>query len=554
MKKHLLRKILLNVVMGGALLLPNLPATGVEAADFKYKVDDGPEQTWDGSADLRGTGSKLEVWGEGAVSSNMIYGGYDSGPIIISGKTVVFKNGEVVRVYGGYSWDDGDAIENTVTISGGSVGVVYGGYSWDGNITENAVSISGGSVGRDVCGGRSTYGNVTENAVSISGGSVGGDVYGGNSDYGDATENTVTVSGGSVEGYIYGGKSYSDADIDADITGNIVNISGGSVNGVYGGNSSNGNVTENAVNISGGTAGGEVSAGFSWYGDATGNTVTISGGMVNTVYGGRSIYGNVTENTVSISGGSVGWDVYGGSSEWGGKVNGNTVIISDGTVGEYVSGGFSYGGEVSGNKVIISGGDLSNAEVYGYGGSPSSHSNNTLQINNPVTIKKVAKFDIIDLCNTGSVTIKDLTVERSSILKVDGRKITSAAAISGLTSATVKSGAKLYVSNAVKNTEYKILAGSGLNVQSWTDDSTMGDGFRASYGLLVDTDNIVNNGSEFSIRFKEDPLATSNLDIRNIVTNLPAESKAKEWLDAVSVNQSGTDALKNTINTMANVS
>ena len=53
-KSMLAMAVLLSVMSVGTM---------AEAANFTYRVDEGPEQTWDGVGNLIGTGSKLEVWG-----------------------------------------------------------------------------------------------------------------------------------------------------------------------------------------------------------------------------------------------------------------------------------------------------------------------------------------------------------------------------------------------------------------------------------------------------------------------------------------------------------
>ena len=54
----------------------------------------------------------------------------------------------------------------------------------------------------------------------------------------------------------------------------------------------------------------------------------------------------------------------------------------------------------------------------------------------------------------GNITASNINFKSGSTLKVDGTKITETAAITGITSATVASGAKLYVSNAEKDTAH----------------------------------------------------------------------------------------------------
>ncbi|MCQ2380736.1 MAG: autotransporter outer membrane beta-barrel domain-containing protein [Acidaminococcaceae bacterium] len=579
MKKHLLRKILLNVVMGGVLLLPNLLATGVEAADFKYKIDDGAEQTWDGSANLLiYTGNKLEVWGEGAVSSNYISCGYNVGYGTIDGKTVIFRSGEVARVHGGYSWYGG-ATGNRVTISGGSVEYVYGAFNYGCIATGNTVTISGGSV-EYVYGGFSTYGVATENTVTVSGGLVNY-VYGGfcNNSDGRTDNNIVNINGGTVTDEVYGGYSNGGA-----VTGNKVIVSGGDLSNaeVYGYNGDASSHSNNTLQIENSVTIKEIHN-FENISFVL-PTITENKTLLNLINAfsvtGENVSVNLGDNDIStlntydvtladnVSGAFdvTYYDKNNNATGYAEKFNlasAGAMKIGEGAEMHVVSDLTTDAGELlgkqswlfvdSGKNLTFVGGNLKK----NIAGTGTAEFNGTVSVADGVNLGMATNNVNGTLDVAGHIAASNINFKSGSTLKVDGTKITNTAAVTEIISATVESGAKLYVSNAVKDTTYKILrtlAGSGLNVQSWTDDSTMGDGFRASYGLLVDTDNIVNNGSEFSIRFKEDPLAISNLDIRNIVTNLPAESKAKEWLDAVSVNQSGTDALKNSINTMANVS
>ncbi|MBQ0067862.1 MAG: hypothetical protein KBS60_06750 [Phascolarctobacterium sp.] len=155
----------------------------------------------------------------------------------------------------------------------------------------------------------------------------------------------------------------------------------------------------------------------------------------------------------------------------------------------------------------------------------------------------------------GNIKANNIYFASGSTLKVDGTKITGTAAISELTSAKVESGSKLYIKNAVAGSAYKILAGSGIEVNSWMTDADMGAGFKASYGLIVDTDNIVYNDGEFTIRFKEIPQPeASRCDIINIVSNLSSNNALKSWVDDVSSNQNDVLTQENSINTMANMS
>lgn len=66
--------------------------------------------------------------------------------------------------------------------------------------------------------------------------------------------------------------------------------------------------------------------------------------------------------------------------------------------------------------------------------------------------------------NIGSYTptAGSVTFAENSLLMVNGAEITSTAAITGVTSATVDASSKLYIDNAKKGETYKVLAGAGI--------------------------------------------------------------------------------------------
>ena len=184
-------------------------------------------------------------------------------------------------------------------------------------------------------------------------------------------------------------------------------------------------------------------------------------------------------------------------------------------------------------------------------GAGTAEFNNTVSVADGVNLGTATNNVNGTLDVAGNITASNINFKSGSTLKVDGSKIISTPAISGFTSASVESGSKLFVSNAEKDTEYKILAGSGLNVQSWQIDDDMADEFKASYGLKVDT--VTNDGSVFNITFKEDVSATGSSDIGNILANLPADGELKTWIDNISAGQEDAAIQGNTVNTMANM-
>ncbi|MBQ0066614.1 MAG: autotransporter domain-containing protein, partial [Phascolarctobacterium sp.] len=200
----------------------------------------------------------------------------------------------------------------------------------------------------------------------------------------------------------------------------------------------------------------------------------------------------------------------------------------------------------SGKKVTFTSGKIRQ----NWDGAGTAEFNNTVSVTDGVNLGTATNNVNGTLDVAGNITANNINFKSGSTLKVDGSKITSTPAISGLTSASVESGAKLYIANAEKETEYKILDGSNLDVQSWTTDETA-TGINASYGLQVDT--VTNDGSVFNITFKENTQATGSSDIKNILVNLPAGGKVKEWVDNISTSQEDMKIQSNTINTMANM-
>ena len=141
--------------------------------------------------------------------------------------------------------------------------------------------------------------------------------------------------------------------------GTPITITGGTITNVYG--VGNENYTE----------------------DASGGNVTISGGSVlGKVYGGYSYRREAHHNTVNISGdNSRVTRVYGGYSQ-SGSANNNIVNISGGTVTGNICGGYVYDhGTANENNIIISGSaDITNANLFGYGGYGTNATGNTLII------------------------------------------------------------------------------------------------------------------------------------------------------------------------------
>ena len=150
--------------------------------------------------------------------------------------------------------------------------------------------------------------------------------------YGNGTP--ITINGGTINGDVYG---VGNVNYDKDASGGNVTINGNAdiAGAVFGGYSDGGNAHHNIVNISGDNS-----------------KVTYA------VFGGRSVGRSAYHNTVNISGGSVTGNVYGGYIS--SNVNNNTI---------------------DNNEVVISGSaDITNANLFGYGGYGTNATGNTLII------------------------------------------------------------------------------------------------------------------------------------------------------------------------------
>ena len=250
---------------------------------------------------------------------------------------------------------------------------------------------------------------------------------------------SFTITGGTI-GYVYGGRSDGSSAHH-----NTVNISGDAkviVGTVYGGRSTDRSAHHNTVNISGDNSRVTiVRGGYSATGEAYNNTVNISGGTIDSdqasanVYGGMSYSDEAHHNTVNISGGTIGSDqasayVYGGWSD-SGSANDNTVYISDGTVTGNIYGGYEYyNGTANDNNIIISGSaDITNANLFGYGGYGTNATGNTLTIDGwKGNTKSVQNFNDIAFKNINwnenkpvlKITTGDLTNTKIDTIHIAG--------------------------------------------------------------------------------------------------------------------------------------
>ena len=385
--------------------------------------------------------------------------------------------------------DDYTVKKDGEIISSGTFTKVYGnGHSF----TINGTTISGRVFG---VGNENYTEDVSGGNVTISGNAdVTGNVNGGYSQNSSAYSNTVNISGYSELGQVRGGYSYSREAYD-----NTVNISGNAeVTGkVFGGYSQNSSAYSNTVNISDGTIGSSayVYGGYSQKSSAYSNTVNISDGTIGSsayVYGGYSSDGSANGNIVNISGGSVGGsvrsNVYGGKS-FVGSAYGNIVNISGGSVSGDVYGGYSEMGSANNNVINISGSaDITNANLFGYGGYRTNATGNTLTIdgwsgstqsvqnfndiafkniawNEDGTVLTIATGDADDLTNTTIDTINiaggsNINVgESMTLIKNNGTlnsignvtdTFTAGVAREGLGSTTIENGNVTFNVNSIK--------------------------------------------------------------------------------------------------------
>ena len=184
-------------------------------------------------------------------------------------------------------------------------------------------------------------------------------------------------------------------------------------------------------------------------------------------------------------------------------------------------------------------------------GAGESKFSNTVAVANGVSLGTNTNTVNGTLEVPGNITASNINFKSGSILKVDGNNIQTTAAISGLTSATVESGAKLYIANADKDIVYKILDGSGITVDGWTEsDIDFSKILTATYGLAYD--KVDNDGTVFNVYFKEDVSATGGTVISNIVQ--AREGLLNDYITKLSDNNLGdTEKVNEGINALANM-
>ena len=95
--------------------------------------------------------------------------------------------------------------------------------------------------------------------------------------------------------------------------------------------------------------------------------------------------------------------------------------------------------------------------------------NQTLDSTNGAIVVDGSKAEAGDF---GTVSGGTFTAADNSVTMVDGQSIKDNAALSGVTTATIDDGAKLYIDNAKKGETYKVIAGADAG---WADDNIISD-------------------------------------------------------------------------------
>ncbi|MBQ0067190.1 MAG: autotransporter domain-containing protein, partial [Phascolarctobacterium sp.] len=616
MKKHLLRKILLNVVLGGALLLPNFWATGAEAAEISgnMSADDITEPSTVIDSLYLQSGvlnytltNNSRVYFEGATTMNAA----------VNGGGISFYDNIIVTDADYINGEDNWISDCTVTLQGGTLTKKVGGIGnldFAGDMTVNANNITNTGTntvesGKTIkfinrgtiiqtwkgAGNLDFAGDMTVNANNIT--NTGTNTV--------ASDKTVSFTGGTLTAKMEGA---GNLDFAGDVSTDANNIANTGTNTVASGKTLTftggllqcqisgagnlnfaGNVSTNADNIAitgtnivvsgakltfyGGTLTKKVqgAGNLDFVTDMIVNADNIANTGTNTVESGKTIKfnsGTITQtwngagnlhfachltfnadniattgtNTVE-SGAKLTFD--GGTLTKRVHGEGNLDFATDMTVNADNIANTGTNTVESGKKITFNGGTITQT----WNGTGTTEFNNTVSVADGVNLGTATNNVNGTLDLAGHITAGNINFKNGSTLKVDGTKITDTPAITGITSATVESGAKLYVSNAVGGTPYKILAGSGISVNGWQTDAEMGDGFYAAYGLLVD--NIINNGNEFTIQFKEAPSIT--IDIPNILQNILTGSKLQKFIDDISLVQPDRAIQATVINTMSNL-
>ncbi len=313
--------------------------------------------------------------------------------------------------------------------------------------------------------------------------------------------------------------------------GHSFTITGCTIGNVYG--AGNGNYYEDA---SGGnvTINGNAEVTYAVFGgrsngiNAHHNTVNISGdnSSVTRVYGGDSENCQAHHNIVNISGGSVKGNVIGGRSG-SGQAYDNTVNISGGSIGEAndivnIYGGWSTYGSANDNEIIISGSaDITNANLFGYGGYGTNATGNTLTIDGwSGNTKSVQNFNDIAFKNINWNENKPvLTITAGSAADLDKTTIDT----------------------------IHIAGGSNINVG---DKITLIDGNISSIGDVTDT---------FTAGVAREGLGSTNVDGNgNVIFKLDSIKVSGQAVSAAQtraasatfVNQ-GTDLISDSLDTIS---
>ena len=262
--------------------------------------------------------------------------------------------------------------------------------------------------------------------------------------------------------------------------------------------------------------------------DASGGDVTINGNAEVTyaVFGGRSNGINAHHNTVNISGdNSSVTRVYGGDSE-NCQAHHNIVNISGGSIGEAndivnIYGGWSTYGSANDNEIIISGSaDITNANLFGYGGYGTNATGNTLTIDGwSGNTKSVQNFNDIAFKNINWNENKPvLTITAGSAADLDKTTIDT----------------------------IHIAGGSNINVG---DKITLIDGNISSIGDVTDTFTAGVAREGFGSTSVDGNVVTFNIDSIKLSSQAVGAAQTRA-ASAAFVNQ-GTDLISDSLDTIS---
>ena len=373
------------------------------------------------------------------------------------------------------------------------------------------------------------------------GGTSGGDVVSVNDDN-NAKVNVVVgtnSNGSNTNGTLNIGNSSVGEDVNLKLNGNVtVNKSStlntnGKVNITYGVSLSDATLNVAVGSVS--TTKLEVGGNSNLLGDAEADDLTLSnnasaGNNVLNI-GNDSGSGTLTIKNADLNGGTLFLD-----PEWkpGGTINdasGLAVTEATTLTGNYVVGRNSYlslGAGLATAKAVFA----KTEETWGenaitaatYIDSKVDVSSGSLVVNGDLTTAP------------SSYTNGSVVFANKSLLMVNGSNIQSEAAISGVSSATINSGSKLYIDNAQEGAVYKILDN---NLTAWSEKNIFSNNKLLKFSIV--------SGSGFSV-------STSTLSMQEVYGDaliaphvfdaaMAADGKANKFVNnAANAHNNGTEA------------